>query len=81
MVVIDRFHCINSPGSLHIVRDIVPYNSRPHGHHMIWNDRAAVKEIGFQPSAVSGVDRRTVGDLRYKLGLDHLGFCKPAMRS
>ena len=27
------------------------------------------------------VDRRTAGDLRYRLGLDHLGLCKPAMRS
>ena len=52
-----------------------------HGHHMISNDRAAVKGVACQPSAASGVDRRAAEDLRYRLGLDHLGLCKPAMRS
>ena len=55
--------------------------SRTHGHHMILNDRAAVKGVACQQSAASGVDRRAAGDLRYRLGLDHLGLCKPAMRS
>ena len=52
-----------------------------HGHHMISNDRAAVKGVACQPSAASGVDRRAAGDLWCRLGLDHLGLCKPAMRS
>ena len=56
-------------------------HSRTHGHHKISNDRAAVKGVACQPSAASGVDRRAAGDLRYRLGLDHLGLCKPAMRS
>ena len=56
-------------------------HSRMHGHHMISNDRVAVKGVPCQPSAASGVDRRSAGDLRYRLGLDHLGLCKPVMRS
>ena len=55
--------------------------SLTHGHHKISNDRAAVKGVACQPSAASMVDRRAAGDLRYRLGLDHLGLCKPAMRS
>ena len=56
-------------------------HSRTHGHHRISNDRAAVKGVTCQPSAASGVDHRAVGDLRYRLGLDHLEICNPAMRS
>ena len=40
-----------------------------------------MKGVACQPSAASGVDRRAAGDLRYRLGLDHLGLCKPTMRS
>ena len=50
-------------------------------NHNISNDRAAVKGVTCQPSAASVVDRRAAGDLRYRLWLDHLGLCKPAMRS
>ena len=60
---------------------IVGLHSRTHGNHMISTDRAAVKGVACQPSAASGVDRRATGDLRYRLGLDQLGLCKPALRS
>ena len=48
---------------------------------MVSNDRAAAKGVACQPSTASAMDRRAAGDLRYKRGLDHLGLCKPAIRS
>ena len=55
------FKTLNSLGRLHTVRDIVPYN---------WDRTAECMVTLCQVSAASTVDRRVVGDLWYKLGID-----------
>ena len=70
----------------HTVRDIVPYSrgctaERTATMCFQTTGRLAVKAVACKLSAAFGMDRRAAWNLRYKLGLEHLGFYKPAVRS
>ena len=62
------------------------FNATGTAQQKAWSPYVFKWQGGCERSCLSAersfrVDRRAAGDLQYKLGLDHLGICKPAMRS
>ena len=71
-------------GNLHTMRYIVQCNWDCTAESMVticFQMTGRLWKELFVNRAQFRVDRRAAGDLQYKLGLDHLGICKPAMRS